>query len=105
MVTPTTARSTQLLGGTSRFVLSTAGHIAGIVNPPNPKAKHWTNESGTTDPDEWIEGATLHNETWWQDWIKWVNAHGGEKVKALKPGSDAYPALCAAPGTYVHIKA
>ena len=31
--------STQLLGGTSRFVLSTSGHIAALVNPPdNPKA-------------------------------------------------------------------
>ena len=26
------------------FVLSTSGHIAGIVNPPSPKAKHWTND-------------------------------------------------------------
>lgn len=32
-------RSTQLLGGESRFVLSTRGHIAALVNPPgNPKA-------------------------------------------------------------------
>ena len=32
-------RSTQLLGGESRFVLSTSGHIASLVNPPgNPKS-------------------------------------------------------------------
>ena len=32
-------RSTQLLGGESRFTLSTSGHIAALVNPPgNPKA-------------------------------------------------------------------
>ncbi len=32
-------RTTQLLGGPVRFVLSTSGHIAAIVNPPgNPKA-------------------------------------------------------------------
>ena len=32
-------RSTQLLGGDIRFVLSTSGHIASMVNPPgNPKA-------------------------------------------------------------------
>jgi polyhydroxyalkanoate synthase len=32
-------RTTQLLGGTVRFVLSTSGHIAAMVNPPsNPKA-------------------------------------------------------------------
>ena len=32
-------RSTQLLGGDSRFILSTSGHIASLVNPPgNPKS-------------------------------------------------------------------
>jgi polyhydroxyalkanoate synthase len=32
-------RSTALLGGDTRFVLSTSGHIAALVNPPtNPKA-------------------------------------------------------------------
>jgi polyhydroxyalkanoate synthase len=30
-------RSVQLLGGQSRFVLSTAGHIAALVNPPSNK--------------------------------------------------------------------
>ena len=34
-------RSTQLLGGDSRFVLSTNGHIAALVNPPgNPKSSY-----------------------------------------------------------------
>ena len=33
-------RTTQLLGGDVRFVLSTSGHIASMVNPPgNPKAR------------------------------------------------------------------
>ena len=32
-------KTTQLLGGHNRFVLSTSGHIAGIVNPPSPKAQ------------------------------------------------------------------
>ena len=32
-------RTTQLLGGDSRFILSTSGHIASLVNPPgNPKS-------------------------------------------------------------------
>ena len=30
-------RSTQLLGGSSRFVLSTSGHIQALVNPPAPR--------------------------------------------------------------------
>ena len=37
-------KTTQLLRRhDNRFVLSPSGHIAGIVNPPSPKAKHWTN--------------------------------------------------------------
>ena len=35
-------RTTQLLGGKSTFVLSNAGHIAALVNPPgNPKASYY----------------------------------------------------------------
>ena len=52
-------KTTQLLGGRNRFVLSTSGHIAGIVNPPSPKAKHWVNEDDLpADPQEWKDGAT-----------------------------------------------
>ena len=31
-------KTTQLFSGTTRFVLSNGGHIAGIVNPPGPKS-------------------------------------------------------------------
>ena len=38
-------RSAQLFGGTTRFVLSTSGHIAALVNPPgNPKASFHTGD-------------------------------------------------------------
>ncbi len=32
--------ATRLLGGNVRYVLSNGGHVAGIVNPPGPKARH-----------------------------------------------------------------
>ena len=32
-------RSTQLLGGESRFVLSTSGHIQALINPPGPDSR------------------------------------------------------------------
>ncbi len=34
----TSYKATRLLGGSVRYVLSNGGHIAGIVNPPGPKA-------------------------------------------------------------------
>lgn len=95
-------RTTQLLGGDNRFVLSTAGHIAGIVNPPSPKAKHWTNDDLPSDPDEWLAGAEIHNETWWEEWARWIAIRGGDQVPARGIGSGDYPGLVAAPGTYVH---
>ena len=51
-IVPWTAayRTANLLGGQNRFVLSTSGHIAGIVNPPSPKARHWTNDQIRRDP-------------------------------------------------------
>src|SRR5258708_17442459 len=35
---PGSYKTTGLLGGDVRYVLSSGGHIAGIVNPPGPKA-------------------------------------------------------------------
>ena len=51
-------KTTQLSGGPVRFVLTSSGHIAGIVNPPGPKRRHWRNDALPVDPDEWLEGAT-----------------------------------------------
>jgi polyhydroxyalkanoate synthase subunit PhaC len=95
-------KTTQLLGGKSRFVLSTSGHIAGIVNPPNPKAKHWVNDEVHADPLEWKANAKLINASWWQDWIAWIGERGGEKVSApAQLGSEEYPVIEPAPGRYV----
>jgi polyhydroxyalkanoate synthase len=99
-------KTTQLLGGQNRFVLSTSGHIAGIVNPPGPKPKHWTNDAHPADPQEWKDGAQLQDGTWWEDWAKWVGAQGGPKVAAPSQlGSKEYPPIEAAPGSYVRTRA
>ena len=95
-------KTTQLLGGKSRFVLSSSGHIAGIVNPPNPKAKHWVNDSLPADPHEWKANAELVTATWWQDWTAWIAERGGEMIPAPDhEGSDEYPPIEKAPGSYV----
>jgi len=99
-------KTTQLFGGKSRFVLSTSGHIAGIVNPPGPKAKHWTNEQHPADPQEWKENAQLQERTWWEDWAEWIAKQGGPEVAAPRGlGSNEHPPLEAAPGSYVRARA
>src|SRR5437764_5290365 len=67
-----TYKTTQLLPGNVRFTLSSSGHIAGIVNPPSPKAMYWTNPSTPPDPKSWLGGATEHKGSWWEDWTGWI---------------------------------
>ena len=94
-------KTAQLLGGRNRFVLSNAGHIAGIVNPPNPKARYRTATRIGTDPVDWRQRATLHEDTWWNPWIRWISRRAGKKVSPPPMGSREHPVLCDAPGTYV----
>ena len=103
-ITPWTSSyaTTGLLGGPVRFVLSSAGHIAGIVNPPGPKRRHWTNNESPGDPDTWFDGATVHDGSWWGDWAEWIGARAGGQRPPPPLGSDAYPAIAEAPGSYVH---
>ena len=96
-------KTTQLFSGDRRFVLSTSGHIAGIVNPPRPKSMHWTNDDLPADPQEWKDNAILQPGTWWEDWATWIAHEGGPKVAARSAlGNKDYPPIEAAPGRYVH---
>ncbi len=97
-------RTTQLLGGECRFVLSTSGHIASMVNPPgNEKASFQTAADNPPDPARWLESAETVKGTWWTDYVEWLSARTGpERGKPRRMGSAAFPPLCPAPGTYVH---
>jgi polyhydroxyalkanoate synthase len=94
-------RSTQLLGGTVRFVLTNSGHIAGIVNPPSAKARHWTGLDTEPDPERWRAEANQIDETWWETWATWIGEHGGEVRSPPPMGSTRHPAGDRAPGAYV----
>jgi polyhydroxyalkanoate synthase len=105
-ITPWTSsyNTTQLVKGNARFVLSSSGHIAGIVNPPSPKGRHWTNDENPPDPDTWLAGATEHQGSWWEDWVPWAKARGGQRRKPPPMGSDKHPPIADAPGSYIHEK-
>ena len=67
-----TYRSAGLLGSKdNRFVLSTSGHIAALVNPPgNPKASFRAGQSTPRDPDEWLAtGRDSCQDSWWPDYV------------------------------------
>src|SRR5271169_2139167 len=94
-------KTTGLLGGTVRYVLSSGGHIAGIVNPPGPKAWYETGGAARADPEAWRAAGTKHSGSWWQDWTEWSDARAGARIKPPGMGSRRYPALGDAPGDYV----
>ncbi len=99
-------RTCSLLGGPTRFVLSTSGHIAALVNPPdNPKATYQVNDQAADSPvdsEEWIRGARTERGSWWPDFVAWLSQRSGADRKAPRRlGSRGFPPLIAAPGTYV----
>jgi poly(3-hydroxyalkanoate) synthetase len=96
-------RTTQLLGSEPRFVLSTSGHIAALVNPPgNEKASYQVNDANPADPEEWLRTAAKSRGTWWEDWTGWLGERSGALVPApAELGGAAHPPRDPAPGTYV----
>jgi len=96
-------RSTQLLGGECRFILSTSGHIAALVNPPdNPKATYQTGKANPANPQDWLKAAQAEQGSWWPDMLTWL----AERSGATKPAPDQVGGgglrpIAPAPGTYV----
>jgi polyhydroxyalkanoate synthase len=98
-------RSTQLLGGRSRFILSTSGHIASLVNPPgNPKSTFQVAGSTPPDPQEWLASAETVQGSWWPDFMTWLGERSGEEVPAPTSLAGGLEELAEAPGTYVFDK-
>jgi polyhydroxyalkanoate synthase len=96
-------RSTRLLGGTSRFILSTSGHIAALVNPPgNPKSTYRVNTANPADPKAWLAGAETVQGSWWPDAAVWFAERcGPDRAAPEKLGGAGLEPLVDAPGTYV----
>ena len=94
---------TQLLGGEKELALVKSGHIQSFVNPAKTaKYGYWTGPAGGQDPDAWQAGAMWHGGSWWPQWLDWMLARSGEAKEAdAEPGSQEYPPLGPAPGTYV----
>jgi polyhydroxyalkanoate synthase subunit PhaC len=97
-------RSTQLLGGRPRFLLSTSGHVAAMVNPPgNDKARYQMAKDCPEDPQEWLRRAETVHGSWWPDYADWLAERGGEeKAAPADLGGGGLVPICDAPGTYVY---
>ncbi len=96
--------STSLLSGQVEFVLTNAGHVAGIVNPPSPKAYYWVGGESTRDADHWKATATKRDGSWWHHWSDWIGARAGDLKEPPTLGNGRFPPITDAPGLYVHDK-
>ncbi len=97
-------RSTHLLGGEKRFVLSTSGHIQALVNPPTADSRSSYRVAGEypADPQEFLEQAAKVPGSWWPDYVEWLGQRSGAMRPAPKAlGGGGHRALGRAPGTYV----
>jgi polyhydroxyalkanoate synthase len=97
-------RSTQLLAGQQRFVLSTSGHVAAMVNPPgNDKARYQVAGDCPEDPQEWLRQAESGHGSWWPDYASWLAERcGDERAAPAEPGGAGFEPAGDAPGTYVY---
>ena len=100
-------RSTQMLGGDARFVLSTSGHIQALVNPParegaESRSSYRVADAPPAEADAFLEQAPKVPGSWWPDYVDWLQQRSGELRRAPKKlGARSFPAQAKAPGTYV----
>ena len=96
-------KTAQIMGEHATFVLSNSGHLQSLINPPtNPKASFMIGSVNPAGPDAFLAAAEKRKGSWWLDWRDWLHARSGEEVDApTSLGSQRYPALAPAPGTYV----
>jgi polyhydroxyalkanoate synthase len=90
------------------FLLTSAGHNAGIVcGPVHPKRHYRMRTRRLPDPhlapQDWVAASQPHEGSWWPAWQQWLVAHSSGKVKAPAMGAagKGYPVIEDAPGRYV----
>ena len=95
--------TTQLLGGSSQFALSTSGHIQSLVNPPgNPKMSVCLGSELGPDPERWLAAAATLPGSWWEPWGRWAAERSGDVRPAPAGlGSARHPVQYPALGHYV----
>jgi len=98
--------ASKLFGGPVEFVLAGSGHIAGVINPPDPKRvkyQYWTSKSSADTLEDWIAHAKETPGSWWPHWVKWLAKHSRKRVPARQPGA-VLGVIEDAPGSYVKVK-
>ena len=94
----------QLFSGDRKFVLGGSGHVAGVINPADSnKYGFWSNSDINTDPSAWLENATHHSGSWWNEWHDWIKNYTDKMVNADERKVIDLP-FEDAPGSYIRMK-
>ena len=81
------------------FVCGGSGHNAGVINPPAAnKHGYWTRPDQPETIEQWFDGATRHEGSWWPHWTQWLDKNGSGKMVAARVIEDG---IEPAPGRYV----
>lgn len=103
-------RTMKKFGSTVRFVVGGSGHIAGVVNPPDPdkvKYQHWINPAAKSKwpetVEQWIDASKEVPGSWWPDWDTWLSKKSGKMIDAREPGT-VLGCIEDAPGSYVKVR-
>lgn len=82
------------------FILGSAGHVAGIINPEHRKKYcYWKVDKKVSDSVAWLENATEVSGSWWPEWYRWMGRYNGKKIKTTM--WEDTPNIEPAPGRYV----
>ncbi len=87
------------------YLLTSGGHNAGIVAPPDQPGHVYQIMTKGKDapyigPDEWVRRAPRSEGSWWPEWTQWLTARSGELRDP--PRMSVADGLPDAPGDYVH---
>jgi len=90
------------------FVLTKGGHNTGILSEPGHPRRHYRlshRPAGAhyVGPDAWLASTDPRDGSWWPAWAAWLAKRSGDPTDAPAMGAPdkGYPAIMAAPGTYV----
>lgn len=89
------------------FLLTSGGHNAGIVAPPEEPGHGYqvmtkAADAPYVDCNEWLKLAPPVEGSWWQEWSRWLTARSGELGEPPRMGFGNVDGLPDAPGDYVH---
>ncbi len=89
------------------FLLTSGGHNAGIVSPPDHPRRHYRmttrhNADSYVDAETWFERTAKQSGSWWPAWQQWLVQHSGEPLAPPSLGQPEQLTLSDAPGEYIY---